>query len=89
MIIGENVTNWESFPMGFQYQFASPAGTKDQRSKELFKTVKQEYLVNSLMSLVGNIGGTMGMFIGFSIIGMFESMTAYLDILWKRLILRM
>ena len=89
MIIGENVTNWESFPMGFQYQLASPAGTKDQRSKEFFKTVKQEYLVNSLLSLVGNVGGTMGMFIGFSIIGMFESMTAYLDILWKRLILRM
>ena len=52
MIIGENETNWESFPMGFQYQFASPAGTKDQRSKDLFKTVKQEYLVNSLLSLV-------------------------------------
>ena len=89
MIIGENGRNWESFPMGFQYQFASPVGTKDQRSKELFKTVKQEYLVNSFLSLVGNIGGTMGMFIGFSIIGMFESMTAYLDILCKRLILRL
>ena len=33
------------------------------------KIVKKEYLVNTLISLVGNVGGTLGMFVGISMFG--------------------
>ena len=39
------------------------------RGVTLEKTVYREYLVNTFMSLIGNVGGTLGMFVGFSILG--------------------
>ena len=42
------------------------------RALELFKTVKREYYIMSGLSFVGNIGGTLGMFVGFSFIGSAE-----------------
>ena len=49
-------------------RFELPESTLDLRSKKPFKTVKTEYLIVSWMSLVGNVGGTLGMFTGFSFI---------------------
>ena len=40
---------------------------------EPFKTVNVEYLEMTLMSLIGSVGGTLGMFVGFSFMGMLES----------------
>ena len=55
-----------------EYRFEQPEWTRDQRSDEPFKTVHRELLTMSFMSLVGNVGGTLGMFIGFSFIGTSE-----------------
>ena len=55
------------------YQFELPKCNRDNRSKAPYKIVKQEYLVNSWISLlVGTIGGTLGMFVGISFIGTLE-----------------
>ena len=51
------------------YHFDLPSSTTDIRSEQPFKTVMREYYTMSLMQLIGNVGGTLGMFIGFSFIG--------------------
>ena len=56
-------------PLTIELVFDSPKHTKNVRSLQPFKFVKTEYWVMSGMTLVGNIGGTLGMFIGFSFIG--------------------
>ena len=38
------------------------------RSERMMKLIKKEYLVNTFMSLVGTVGGTIGMFVGLSIV---------------------
>ena len=43
------------------------------------KSIKKEHFTMSLMSLLGNVGGTLGMFIGFSFIGMSESLVNGLE----------
>ena len=55
-----------------EYRFEQPEWIRDQRSDEPFKTVHREILAMSFMSLVGNVGGTLGMFIGFSFVGTSE-----------------
>ena len=60
-----------------QYFFKSdPEGSglrrQKHRSMEPFKTVKREYLLMTTMSFIGNVGGTLGMFIGFSFVGTSE-----------------
>ena len=47
-----------------QYNFGSPHSSWNTRSEKLFKMVKVEYYTLVLV-LVGNVGGTLGMFIGF------------------------
>ena len=47
------------------------------------KTVKTEHLVMSRMSLLGNVGGTLGMFVGFSFFGFYECICEILMGLWK------
>ena len=37
-----------------------------ERSAHYFKTVRREYLLNNLISLIRTIGGTLGMVVGFS-----------------------
>ena len=56
----------------FGYSFQLPISIKDHRSEKPFKTVKTEYLIMSWVSLVAQVGGTFGMFIGFSFLGIFE-----------------
>ena len=57
-------------PLSIEFTFDSPRYTKNVRSVHPFKFVKTEYWVMSGMTLVGNVGGTLGMFIGFSFIGL-------------------
>ena len=40
----------------------------------LLKYVKKEYLIISPMALVGNVGGILGLFVGFSFISAYESL---------------
>ena len=55
-----------------QYRFGSQKFSWNRRSERVFKTVKQEEWKFSTISFVGNVGGTIGMFIGFSFIGTYE-----------------
>ena len=55
-----------------EYRFVQPKWRRLLRSEAPFKTVHREMLKMSGMSLVGNVGGTLGMFIGFSFIGTSE-----------------
>ena len=60
----------------------SPKGTKNIREDGLFKHVMTEYLIMPWTSLIANVGGTLGMFIGFSLIGTSEWMIDYLIEIW-------
>ena len=55
-----------------EWRFVQPKWRREQRSEAPFKTVHREMLKMSGMSLIGNVGGTLGMFIGFSFIGTSE-----------------
>ena len=57
---------------GFKYKFVMPKGSEILRFNKPFKFVKEEYLVTTGSSLVGNIGGTLGMFVGISFLGTLE-----------------
>ena len=69
---------------GFQYRFALPLSGKDLRSRELFKVVKTEYLLHNLVSLVGNVGGILGVFVGFSFLSLVEWMLKIGQEIWKQ-----
>ena len=62
-------TSNQSF--GFGYAFDVPRATKDVKNQAT-KMVKTEYLLMNGYTLVGNVGGTLGMFVGFSFIGAIE-----------------
>ena len=64
-------------------RFGFPESSIDARPGVPFKTVKTEYLVVSWMSLLGNVGGTLGMFVGFSVIGTSEWCLEMVQRLWK------
>ena len=53
-------------PFSFEYQFVLPPGTIE-RKENPFKMVKKEYLNVTWESFVGNVGGILGMFVGFAI----------------------
>ena len=55
-----------------RFEFDSPMTSLDSRMMKPFKTVHEEYLIVTWITLIGNVGGTMGMFVGFSIIGTSE-----------------
>ena len=63
--------------------FGTPKSTIDTRSDMPFKTVKREYWIMSWLSLIGNVGGTLGMFVGFSVITTAESAMTVLAKFWK------
>ena len=52
----------------FKYCLELAESNRDVRTLQPFKTVKTEYWIVTFMSLMGVVGGTMGMFVGFSII---------------------
>ena len=54
------------------FEFLVSGSTKVLRSNHSFKTIFTEYLVIYDWALVGNIGGTLGMLVGFSFFGLYE-----------------
>ena len=56
----------------FNLRFVLPESTKNQRSLKPMKIVQREYLILTWMSLEGNVGGTLGMFVAFSFLGAME-----------------
>ena len=69
---GSKYNEYSPNTFGFDYRFVLPKATKDVRSKMPFKFIHEEYLITPAKSLLGNIGGNLGMFVGFSLIGLFE-----------------
>ena len=65
-------TNKNDQELVIEVKFATPKSFWELRSLEPFKTVKTEYYIMSGLTFVGNIGGTLGMFVGFSFIGVAE-----------------
>ena len=63
----------------------TPKSFWEVRSLKPFKTVKTEYWIMSGLSFVGNVGGTLGMFVGFSFIGVAELFIGTAAALWQRL----
>ena len=55
-----------------RFEFDSPMTSSDSRLMQPFKTVNEEYLIISQFTLIGNVGGTIGMFVGFSLMGTSE-----------------
>ena len=51
--------------MRLEYKFEMPFND-DLRSKSPYETVRKEYYIMPLISLVGNVGGALRMFLGFS-----------------------
>ena len=64
-ILGEKKSN--EFTTG--YIFDKSRWVRGLRSETVQKIIRKEYLINSFISLVGTIGGTLGMFVGLSIVG--------------------
>ena len=56
-----------------EFRFEPPEQSRALRSIEPIKMVHQEYRIMPTVSFVGNVGGTFGMFIGFSFLGTSES----------------
>ena len=65
-------------------EFRSPHASLDVRTTRPVKFVMKEYFIVNAMSLVGNIGGTLGMFIGFSFIATSEWFLHTLLTFWRR-----
>ena len=66
-------------------EFKTPHASLDLRSNLPIKFVRKEYFIVHAMSLVGNIGGTLGMFVGFSFITTSEwFLHAFLEF-WSRI----
>ena len=53
------------------------------RTKELKVEVFKEHYVLNTFSLVGNVGGQMGLMIGFSFLGCFGWLTSWVKLVWK------
>ena len=61
----------------------TPKSFWELRSLEPFKTVKTEYWILSGLSFVGNVGGTLGMFVGFSFVGLAEWFMGSYAAIWQ------
>ena len=61
----------------------TPKSFWELRSLEPFKTVKTEYYIISGLSFVGNVGGTLGMFVGFSFIGVADWFMVSAGAFWR------
>ena len=59
-----------------EVKFDMPYSTKDIMTDEPFKNVMTEYLIINTMSLVGVVGGTLGMFAGSSFFDLTEWLMA-------------
>ena len=63
-----------------EYHWEAPQSTRDARSNQLYKKVFTETYVMSGVSLLGNAGGILGTFVGFSFIGIYET----LAVVWAK-----
>merc|ERR1711884_367137 len=67
----ENEANQQNLFV-LQFKFQRPVVSWQSLMNRPFKTVRTETLIMPWLSLIGNIGGTLGMCVGFSFIGTSE-----------------
>ena len=75
---GDKEWEWDSGrkpEVYFAYNFAPPKTV----------VVHEEYLIYDTIGLIGSVGGTLGMFIGFSFSGTISQIITYLSMLRSRL----
>ena len=46
--------------------------------------MKTEYLIHDAISMIGNIGGTLGLFVGFSFSNVISAILSFLNLCTKR-----
>ena len=62
-----------------KFEMTLPTSVQNLRSEKPFKIVETEYWIVTELSLIGTVGGTLGMFIGFSVIGTSEWVMQAID----------
>ena len=62
-----------------KFEMTLPTSVQNLRSEKPFKIVETEYWIVTELSLIGTVGGTLGMFIGFSVIGTSEWLMQAID----------
>ena len=60
----------------FQYKFVTP----------LFAEVYEEYIICDFISMIGSVGGTLGLFIGFSFSNILMHLIGYLKLLFNKVV---
>ena len=74
-----NIDEFEHNTFGFDCKFESPQASNGLRSERPFKYTKTEYWLMPWTSLIGNVGGEIGLFIGFSLLGTFDGLLSVID----------
>ena len=64
--------------------FNLPDATRGYLSKTPYKTIKTEQYILSGLHLLGNVGGILGIFVGFSLSGVTEQIVSVGEVMWKR-----
>ena len=67
----------------FEYRFRAPESSNGERTSWPIKIVSRETYLWTWYTMLGNVGGNMGLFIGFSFIGVLGSLLDNLLKLWK------
>ena len=67
----------------FEYRLSVPKATKGDRTMSPFKIVHEEYLI-TWISLIGTVGGALGLFVSFSLTGTLESTLVLVPQLWSK-----
>ena len=65
-------------------RFQLPDATRGFMSKTPYKIIKTEQYIISGLQLLGNVGGILGIFVGFSFLGITEPLLSVSEKLWKK-----
>ena len=68
-----------------EVRFELPDSTRGQMSKVPMKIIREEHYIISGLAFLGNVGGILGIFVGFSILGASEWITSVIESLHKRM----
>ena len=64
--------------------FNLPDATRGYLSKTPYKIIKTEQYIISGLHLLGNVGGILGIFVGFSLLGITEQIVSVGEVMWIR-----
>ena len=68
----------------FTYAIESPQSSMGERLSEPYKVVHKEFLIWNTLTMIANIGGTLGLTLGFSFIGSVDWLTNFLVKMWSK-----